>query len=369
MKATIHTSAILAAIILSACSGKKQTAENEVPDISVDSAFVDSVVVYNTYPGSLKAINTVDLVGRVDGYLRAQHFTDGQLVEKGAVLFTIEDSQYRDAVREAQASLATAQSSREYAASQYSAMKKALESDAVSVMEVNKAKSSLEQAEASIRTAQAQLQTAQTNLGYCTVRAPFRGHVSAANVDVGSYISGAGSPVTLATIYEDATLYAEFHINDKAMQEILLGDRRYKVNLDSIPFTFQQDVPLQYYGKLTYISPAVDTSTGTLSLRADVANRGGYLHDGMYVTIALPSKSDPKAILVKDNAIGTDQLGKYLFVVNDSNRVVYTPVHLGDIVRDSLRIVESGIEPGTRYVSKALLKVREGMTIHPITNK
>ena len=89
----------------------------------------------------------------------------------------------------------------------------------------------------------------------------------------------------------------------------------------------------------------------------------------MYVTISLPSQSDPHAIIVKDAALSSDQLGSYLFTVNDSDKVVYTPVRTGDIVLDSMRIITSGITPGTPYVTRALLKVRDGMTIRPVMEK
>ena len=370
MKAAILIGVLSGAMALASCSGKeKQSDAESAPAISVAKAVEDSVVIYHTYPGTLMANNTVALVGRVDGYLREKYYTDGQLVEKGAVLFAIEDTQYRDQVQQAQAALATARSDREYASAQYSAMQKALQSDAVSVMEVNKAKSALEQAEASIKNAEAQLQTAQTNLGYCTIRAPYRGHVSAPTMSVGAYVSGAGAPVTLATLYEDATLLAEFNIADKTMQEILLGDVRNKIDLDSIPLHFQHDIPQRYYARLKYISPEVDPATGTLQLRAEVGNPAGDLHDGMYVDIALPSRSDPHAVLVKDAAISTDQLGKYLYTVSSADKVTYTPIKVGDIVRDSMRIVVSGVRPGEMYVTKALLKVRDGMTVKPVEEK
>lgn len=367
-----YSATILLAIMTSAtaavsCSSdKKKTATAETPAVAVAKAVTDSVVIYHSYPGSLKADNTVNLVGRVDGILKSQNYEDGQLVEKGQLLFTIEDTQYRDQVQQAESQLATARSNRDYAEAQYTAMKKALESDAVSQMEVNRAKSSLEQAEASIRNAQAQLQTARTNLSYCRVYAPFRGHVSAPTVSVGAYIGGGVSPVTLATIYEDATVYAEFFIADKAMQEILTNNAVASVDLDSIPLRFRQPMPRNYYGRLTYVSPEVDPSTGTLQLRAEVDNSAGDLHDGMYVEIALPAQSDPHAILVKDAAIASDQLGSYLFTLSDSDVVTYTPVHTGDIVRDSMRVITAGIKSGTPYVTKALLKVRDGMTVKPM---
>lgn len=347
-------------------AGNSGADSDNAPSIDVARAITDSVVIYHTYPGTLNANNTIDVVARVSGTILSQNYESGQLVKKGQLLFQIEDTKYRDAVSQAEAALATARSSRTYAEAQYSAMKKALESDAVSLMEVNKAKSSLEQADAAISNALAQLQTARTNLSYCRVTAPTTGHISANTLSVGAFVDGEAAPVTLATVYEDATLYAKFHIDDKAMQDILLGNSKSKINLDSIPLIFTQDIPQHYYGKLSYVSPQVDKSTGTLELNATVSNPDGDLHDGMYVNISLPSKSDPHAILVKDAAISTDQLGKYLYTVNDSMRVVYTPIRTGDIVNDSMRVVVSGIAKGTPYVTTALLKVRDGMKIKPV---
>lgn len=364
---TISIFCIAAAALAGCSSGKNKAVEdqNEAPTIDVSRAVEDSVVIYHTYPGTLNANNKIDIVARVNGTLTSQHYESGALVKKGQLLFTIEDTQYRDAVSQAEASLATAISSRDYAAAQYAAMKKALESDAVSLMEVNKAKSALEQAEASISNARAQLQTARTNLSYCRITAPATGHISANTLSVGSYVGGAGSPVTLATLYEDATLYAKFHIDDKTMQDILLGNRQSPINLDSIPLIFNQNIQQHYYAKLSYVSPQVDPETGTLELNATVNNPDRDLHDGMYVTISLPFKSDPHAILVRDESISTDQLGKYLYTVSDSSKVVYTPISVGDLANDSMRIVVSGIGVGTPYVTKAMMKVRDGMKIKP----
>ena len=371
MKATaIFCILAAAAASLSSCSKEKSTDDSQsAPPIDVARALQDSVVIYHTYPGTLYANNSVQLVARVDGTFVGKYYEDGGFVNKGQLLFSFEDSQYRDQVQQASAALATARSNREYAASQYAAMKKALESDAVSQMEVNKAKSNLENAEAAICTAQAQLQTAQTNLSYCRIYAPYSGHISAPTMSTGSYVNGAGSPVLMATLYEDDTLFAIFHIDDKAMQDILLGNTTSKINFDSIPFIFDQNIPQKYYGHLTYTSPEVDPSTGTLELRAALPNNHGDLHDGMYCNISLPVKSDPKAIIVKDAAISSDQLGKYLYTVSDSNKVVYTPIQVGDLVNDSMRVVVSGITPGTPYVTRALLKVRPGMAVKPVYEK
>ena len=117
------------------------------------------------------------------------------------------------------------------------------------------------------------------------------------------------------------------------------------------------------------MAPAMKTSTGTLNLKAKIDNRYKELRSGMYAKVKLPSRRLENAVLVNDASVGTDQLGKYLYVVNDSDKVVYTPVEAGDLYCDTLRVITRGIRPGERYVTKALLKVRDGMTVSPVLVK
>ncbi|MCC8036875.1 MAG: efflux RND transporter periplasmic adaptor subunit [Bacteroidales bacterium] len=357
-------------LLLPSCKSHKKETGEETPTVDVALPLVDSVTLHKEYPGTLAAHEMVDLVARVDGYLRSQNYQAGQSVSAGQVLFTIEDSKYRDAVVQAQAELATAKSAYSYASDHYAAVKKALESDAVSQMEVTQAESNMNQSAASIRNAQAALQSAQTSLGYCVVRAPFAGKVTKSPYSPGAYLAGAAAPVTLATIYDDDYLFAYFAIDDGMYLQMVnaKGGRADKVSYDSIRVTFSEELPHKYYGNLNYMAPEIDSSTGTMKLRVRLDNPYGELKDGMYAKIALPYAVDPKAILVKDASISTDQLGKYLYIVNDSNMVVYTPIEVGELVNDSLRIVTKGITPKDRYVTKALLKVRNGMEVKPRLN-
>lgn len=135
---------------------------------------------------------------------------------------------------------------------------------------------------------------------------------------------------------------------------------------DSIPMRFDEPLGHEYRGRLDYLSPDVNTGTGTMHLRAVVDNPYGELRSGMYATISLPEDIDSHALLVRDASIATDQLGKYVYTVNDSNRVVYTPVKTGGLVDDTMRVVTEGLHPGDRYVTKALLKVRAGLEVRPV---
>ena len=353
-------------IPVSSCQSDKHDTADEAPSIEVARSQSDSVTAYRTIPGTLHALNKVDLVARVNGYLRSINYKKGDIVEKGQLLFTIEDTQYRDAVNQATANLASARSAHEYAASHYQAMEKALKFDAVSLMEVKQAKSTLEQAEASIRTAQAQLETARTQLGYCRVYAPFRGRITASGPSVGAYLNGEGAPVTMATIYDDSSMQAYFTVEDGSFLKSFAKDSATAAGYDSIPITFSEHLPHNYYGALSYLSPDFDPSTGTMQLRAVIKNPYGELRDGMYASVKLPTGTNANAVIVKDASIATDQLGKYLYTVNDSNKIVYTPVKTAEMANDSMRVITSGLPAGTLYVTKALLKVRPGMIIKPV---
>lgn len=353
-------------VFLSGCGKKDTTHAENVPEVSVARPATDSVVLRQSYPATLSATQSADVVGRVNGQLLRILFTEGDHIVAGQPLFTIESTTYRDQVDQAQAALETATAENEYASRQYTAMQKALEADAVSKMDVIQAESNLRQSEAAIKQARAQLETARTMLGYCTVRAPFSGLISESVFSEGAYVGGEGAPVTLATIYADKTLYAMFSVSTERYLQVAAGRKSGLLDLDHVPVVPGDSTSTVYYGKLDYTSPDVSKSTGTVTLRLILDNPDGSLRDGMFATVKLPYATDPRALLVKDASISTDQLGKYLYTVNDSDKIVYTPIETGELYDDTLRIVTKGLSPDDRYVTTALLKVRDGMKVKPI---
>lgn len=370
MKARYILIAAAATAVLASCSKHKTASDQGIMPVDIAVAQVDSVLLSKTYPGTLSACNSVDIVGRVDGTLESINYTGGEHVRKGQLLFHIEDTRYRDAVQQAEGALANAQSQYEYNSKHYEALKKALESDAVAQIQVIQAKSALEQSQAAIKEAKAQLQNARTNLGYCNIVAPFDGTMTKSTLSPGAYVGGEMTPITLATIYDNSALWANFYIEDATFQKSFLNeDNRALIDYGNVPVEFGERLPHAYSGKLSYIAPGIDTGTGTLMLRVGLLNPYGELRDGMYCTVKLPYKVDLHAVLVKDAAISTSQTNKYVYVVNDSNKVVYQPIEIGDMANDSIRIVTDGLKGGDRYVTKALLKVRPGMEIKPVLTK
>lgn len=357
-----------AAALLAMTAGchRKEKAAMPTPRIEVAVPTIDSVVLHRTFPGTMSAARSADVVARVSGTLLKKCYNDGDYVKAGQTLFVIEGTTYSNALQDARSQLATAKSQHEYYSHQYEAMKKAYAEDAVAEINVLETKSNLEQAAAAIDRARITINNAQVNMGYCTVTAPISGRVSAPNVLVGNYVGGDGSTV-LCTIVDNSELKVTFDIGSAQFLALVPKGLTGGGPLYSqVPLSFREKIAQTYTTDLFYAAPSVDTSTGAVTLEGRVDNPEGILRDGMYVTVQLPYGVDPHAILVSNSAIGTDQLGKYLFVVNDSNRVVYTPIEVGEVFQDTLRVVTKGIKPDSRYVTKALLTVRNGMTVDPV---
>lgn len=344
--------------------------EYEDRPVDVAEAFTDSVVLYNTYPGYLTAEYYAEVVGLVNGRLLSMHFSSGQHVDKGQSLFSIDPTLYEDALHRAEATLKSNESSLAYAESHYEAVLKALEDNAVSRMEVLQAESDYEQAKANVKDSRAALHTAQVNYGYCNVVAPISGYITNNKISIGNYITGADSPVKLAEIYDNTHLYANFDVEDASYKRMTAGNRTIEDKLyKDVPLNFREPLKNTYKADLTYVAPSVDRNTGTLMLQGKITNVDNELKEGMFVTIQLPYGANPKAVLVKDAAIATDQLGKYMYLVNDSDIIVKKRIDVGELFQDSLRVVNKGINPGDKYITKALLTVRAGEKVKPILSR
>lgn len=335
--------------------------------ISVAKPIVKDITLTKDYPGYLTTEKTVNLVARVNGTLQSVSYAPGGRVKKGQLLFVIEPTLYNDKVAQAEAELKTAQAQLEYARNNYSRMKEAVKSDAVSQIQVLQSESSVTEGVAAVSNAEAALSTARTNLGYCYVRAPFDGTISKSTVDVGSYVGGSLQPVTLATIYKDDQMYAYFNVADNQWLEMSMNNQQPTKELPKkIMVQLGKEGTESYPATLDYLSPNVDLNTGTLMVRANFDNPQGVLKSGLYVSITLPYGEADHAILVKEASIGTDQLGKFLYAVNDSDIVHYRHIEIGQLINDTLRQVLGGLSPQQRYVTEALMKVRDGMKIKPI---
>ena len=358
---------LIVAAIIGGCDKREKSIATAPLPIEVSYPETRDVVLTREYPGYLDADATIAIVGRVSGTLQGSYYTAGQRVKKGDILFIIEPTQYINAVKQAEAALQTAKAKLKYAETNYERMKTAIKRNAVSEIDLLQAETNVATGKAAVNDAEAQLSNAKTNLDYCYVKAPHNGLVSLSEYSSGSYIAGSMSPVTLATLYKDDTMYSYFDITDN---EWLQRQKRGKVAQDEyITFSLGGDNYFRRKARMDYLSPNIDLGTGTLKVRAQLDNSDGFLKTGAYISVVLPYKSISNGILIKDASIGSDQLGRYIYVVNDSNIVEYRHIEAADIVDDTMRLVTKGLDSNERYVTRALVKVRNGIKITPIMGK
>lgn len=375
MKHPIPLLLLALATALAGCSKRgsdSATSAGEVLPIQVAHPMVKDVVLTRQYPGYLSADAAVEVMCRVSGQLIQSNVSAGQRVRKGDVLWLIDPTPYRDAVRQAEATLKTAQAELAYAQSSYERMQEVIKSEAVSEIQLLQAEANVKKCEAALHSAEASLNTARTDLGYCQIVAPIDGQITKGNYSVGAYIPGGGSPVAMATIYKDDIMYANFTVADNQWLRQLLVEELTKHSADStyyVTVRLGEGGALKWQARLDYLSPNISLSTGTLDVRAVLTDPSHLLKAGSYVTITLPVGRISDALLVPDASIGTDQLGKYLYVVSDSGVVHYRHIETGELIDDTLRIVKAGLRPTDLYVTQALLKVREGMHVSPVLTR
>ena len=371
IKFTSLTIIVLSTILLFSCKGKSNKNNNSpIPKVSVSKPYVMPIVLHKDYPGYLLSNNIVDVVGRVSGYVTLQNFSSGQYINEGDLLYIIEPTVYENEVKKAEANLKSVQASLDYYKNNYQRMLEASKSDAISQIDLIQAETNVRTAEANVQTAEANLKTAKNTLSYCYVKAPISGVLTTSGAGEGEYVSGSdGNPFKLTTIYNNDPIYAYFNIEDNQYLMIRMSSENWENSLPKKVYVNMQEgnfPPIE--ATPNYISPFVNLKTGTLTLRALFENSQYDLKSGMYCTVSLPYGEENEAILIPDASTGTDQLGRYIYIVNEDNIVSYRHIEVGEIINDSLIHVKSGLNPDERFVAKALLKVRAGMKVEPINN-
>lgn len=360
-------------LLLSGCKHKKQNDPVNampVPEILVASPTRQNVTYTYEYPAYLEAMQTVNLVARVSGFLEKIQFIPGQFVKAGTTLFVIEPQPYLDQLNAARAQLKSVQAKLNYAQSQYEKMKEALPGKAVSEIDYIQAQSNYHAALASLQDAKAQLNSAQTNLNYCYIKAPFDGRVSRNLVDKANFVGGSVEPVTLATMYKDKTLYAYFNMAYPEFQNLPPLNLDSKKNNTSLPLSVMDatNPAKTWKGELDYTSPNVDLQTGTVTVRAIVPNPDEKLLSGMYIKVRVPYKEVPQALVIPETSISTNQAGRFVYIVDKDNKIALRPIQVGVLTTGGMREITGGITADDRYVVEALMSVRPGMTVKPVTS-
>lgn len=357
----------IALVSLSACE-QNSFVPPPPPKVDVGVPVQRAITRYLEATGNTAPIRNVDLVARVQGFLQSINYQDGTFVKEGATLFTIEPDTYKLKLEQAQAAEAGAQASLKQTEADFKRQSELVSRQVVSQATLDTSTSARDNAQANLQQAQVNTRIAQVNYGYTTITAPFDGIVSAHLVSVGELV-GAASPTQLATIVALDPIYVNFNVNEQDVLRIREEARRRGMtpsDLRQLPVEvgLQTEEGYPHKGKLDYISPTINQSTGTLAVRGVLPNPDRILLPGFYVRVRVPFDEQAKALLVPDIALGSDQAGRYVLVVNKDNVVEQRKIQAGPLEGD-LRVIESGLKGDDRVVTAGLLRAIPGQKVDP----
>jgi RND family efflux transporter MFP subunit len=337
------------------------------PAVTVAMPENRDAVTHDEFTGRTEAVLAVDVRARVEGFLQTVHVEDSAFVKVGDPLFDIDDRQFRAALDEAKAMLATAEATRQQAIWELEQVEELARRDAANIKEVHDAMTAKALAEAEVEAREAAVDNADLNLGYTRITSPIDGRISRSLVDAGNLV-GASERTLLTTIVSIDEVYVYFNIDERLFLEFLTAhepeDRHRPNTVFAIGLAHEDDFP--HAGLLDYVDNTVDSRTGTIEMRGTVPNEEALLFAGLFVRVQGPPRIVENAILVEERAIGTDLGGKYLLVVDENNVVVHRPVKLGKTA-EGMRVVREGMTAGDRYIVNGLQKARPGMAVSPQT--
>ena len=343
------------------------------PKVDVAVPVQKSITRYLDATGNAAAIKSVDLVARVQGFLQSINYEDGTLVKEGTTLFTIEPETYKLKLEQAQAGETGAQATLKQADADFKRQADLVQKQAVSQSTLDTSTSTRDNAQAGLTQAQANTKLAQVNYGYTNVTAPFDGVVTAHQVSVGELVGASSPPTQLATIVALDPIYVNFNVNEQDVLRFREEARKRGITFNDIrklpvEVGLQTETGYPHKGKLDYVSPTLNQSTGTLAVRGLLPNPDRTLLPGFYVRIRVPFDEQQSALLVPDAALGSDQAGRYVLVVNGENIVEQRTVQTGPVEGD-LRVIESGLKSDDKVVIAGLLRAIPGQKVDPQLQK
>lgn len=334
------------------------------PASPVDVAAVTSqqITDWQSYSGRLEAVDRVEIRPLVSGTITEVHFQDGALVKKGDALFTIDPRPYAAALEHARARLAATEARAAYTANDLARGERLIADNAIARRDYEEKQNAAREAEANRLAARAEVESARLNLEYTRITAPVAGKVSRAEVTVGNVVaSGPGTP-PLTTLVSVSRMYAAFDVDEQSFLAVINGKQGEAGVPVHLGLANEDDYPRR--GTVSSVDNRMDTSSGTIRVRAVFDNPDGTLLPGLYARIRLGSSTPRTALLIDEKAIGTDQDKRFVLVVDEANRTAYREVKLG-AAQGPLRVVESGLAAGERIVVNGLQRARPGQIVNP----
>jgi membrane fusion protein, multidrug efflux system len=321
-----------------------------------------TIPVYLDYSARTESIREVSLQAKVAGYIQSQPAADGADVKAGDLLYKIDDRDYRAALDQAKAQAQRNVAALGYARSNFNRGDELVKTGFLAKDNYDQRASTLGQSEASVAMDNATVHTAEINLAYTEIRAPFSGRLGRNRAPVGTLVGGSG--FTLNTLVQLDPLYVTFNPSERDLG-VIQGARSVHKVVASV--SLPDDPSTAYSGELTFIDNGVDRTTGTITARATVPNPKFTLLPGQYVRVRLHVRDEPDALLVPQIALGSSQLGKYVYVVGADGKAEQKIVSIGPA--DGASVSVTGLAENDRVITGNLQKIGPGSPVAPLPQK
>jgi RND family efflux transporter MFP subunit len=357
---------------MAACGEDNRYVAPPPAQVTVATPVQQTVTRYLEATGSTAAVNSGNLVARIEGFVQEIKYRDGAVVKKGDVLFVIEPEPYKLKVDQAQAAQSGAQAELIKSQAEFERQTDLRQKDVNSQYDLDKALAQRDNDKANVDQAKSNTGQAQINYTYTNVVAPYDGVVSARQVSLGDLVGSGTSPTVLATIVQVDPIYVNFYVSEQDVVRIRANMARRGETFAQLKGKVPIEVGLQtesgypHRGLLDYAAPSIDASSGTLQVRGVFENSKNVLLPGNFVRVRVPMREQGSALLVPDAALGSDQGGRYVLVVGGDDVVEQRKVTIGPLVGD-LRVIESGLKPDDRVVVDGLLRAIPGHKVTPQT--
>ncbi len=342
------------------------------PQVTASRPVVREIIEWDEYTGRFDAVDTIEVRARVSGFLNDVHFTDGQMVKKGDPLFSIDPRPFERALATARAELEQAKTKVESAMKDVVRGRPLLDRKVISEKVFDDRENLQREAEAAVKVAEAKVQAAELDLSFTKISAPLAGRIGRNLISVGNYVTGggggAGSQTLLATIVSQDPIQFYFDVSENnVIKYKRLGTAAsQKVGQPGavIEIALPDDKGFPHAGKLDFNDNRLDATTGTLRMRAIVDNADGLLSPGMFGRARIAGSAPYQAVMLPDDAIGTDQAAKFVAVVAEDGTVSRKVVTLGPNV-GGMRVIRTGVAAEDWVIVKGQQRARPGQKVAP----
>jgi len=354
--------------ILAGCGRGGQNTAQVLPTVTVANPVQRQVIDYDEYVGRFVAVNAVEIRSRLSGYLSSIDFTDGQMVKKGDLLFTIDHRPFEIVLEQMRANLAQARANLAFAQGDLDRGQSLLQNKTIAEQTYDQRVQARNVAEAAVAAQQAMVHSAELDLNdYSELRAPIDGKIGDRRVAVGNLVTGGtgGNTTLLATIVSVDPIRFEFTFDEASFLRYQRFAMAKAGGVDEgIPVALKliDEKEFAHQGKIDFVDNAISASSGTIRGRAVFANPDGVLTPGMFGRIRVPGSPPYTALLVPDAAIGSEQARKYVLVVDDGGVVRLKYVTPGQL-DGGLRVIREGLLASDRVIVNGLMHARPGIKV------